>query len=61
MLAGMATLKLCKIFLAIGKDVNERDGDGISALHYAVAYSHGDIVEELISSGADLEARASDK
>lgn len=46
-------------FLAIGKDVNERDGDGRSALHYAVAYTHGDIVDELISSGADLEARVS--
>lgn len=46
-------------FLAIGKDVNERDGDGRSALHYAVAYSHADIVDELVSSGADVEAQAS--
>ncbi|BDA42610.1 probable Myotrophin at C-terminar half [Coccomyxa sp. Obi] len=52
-------LEAVQDFLAIGKDVNERDGDGRSALHYAVAYSHGDIVEELISSGADLEARDS--
>ncbi len=52
-------LEAVQDFIAIGKDVNERDGDGRSALHYAVAYSHADIVEELVSSGANLEAQAS--
>lgn len=44
-------------FLAIGKDVNDQDGEGRSPLHYAIAYSHADIVDELLEAGADLEAR----
>ncbi|KAK9909900.1 hypothetical protein WJX75_009203 [Coccomyxa subellipsoidea] len=54
-------LEAVQDFLAIGKDVNERDGDGRSALHYAVAYSHADIVDELVSSGADVEAQDTKK
>ena len=61
----MTRLKCCRHgdveavqdFLAIGKDVNEQDGEGRSPLHYAVAYSHADILEELLDAGADLEAR----
>ena len=44
-------------FIAIGRDVNESDGDGRTALHYAVAYDHADIVTELVANGADLDAQ----
>lgn len=52
-------LEAVQDFLAIGKDVNEADADGRSPLHYAVAYSQGEVMEELLSSGANLEARVS--
>lgn len=44
-------------FLAIGKDVNESDEERRTPLHYAVAYNHAGIVEELITNGANLEAQ----
>ena len=50
-------LEAVEDFIAVGKDVNESDEDGRTALHYAVAYNHADIAAELISSGASLEAQ----
>lgn len=50
-------LEAAQDFLAIGKDVNEGDKGQRTALHYAVAFNHSDIVDELLSSGANLEAR----
>ena len=44
-------------FIAIGKDVNESDEEGRTPLHYAVAYNHAEIVDELVASGANLEAQ----
>ncbi|CAK0763605.1 hypothetical protein CVIRNUC_003075 [Coccomyxa viridis] len=52
-------LEAVEDFIAVGKDVNESDQDGRTALHYAVAYNHADIAAELISSGASLEAQDS--
>ena len=44
-------------FVAIGRNVNEQDQGGRSPLHYAVAYAHGDIVDELLEAGASLAAQ----
>ena len=50
-------LEAVEDFIAIGKDVNESDGEQRTPLHYAVAYNHEKIVDELHASGADLEAK----
>ena len=44
-------------FIAIGKDVNESDEEQRTPLHYAIAYNHAEIVDELIANGASLEAQ----
>ncbi|GAX85579.1 hypothetical protein CEUSTIGMA_g12994.t1 [Chlamydomonas eustigma] len=46
-------------FIAIGKDVNMRDEEQRSPLHYAAAYAHSEIAGVLIESNADLEAKDS--
>ncbi|KAG2450834.1 hypothetical protein HYH02_004668 [Chlamydomonas schloesseri] len=46
-------------FIAIGKDLNEADAQGRTALHYAVAYDHPIIAKMLVDEGANLEARDS--
>ena len=35
----------------------QRDAENRTALHYAVAYKHKDIFDELLASGADLSAQ----
>ena len=49
-------LEAVEDFIAVGKDVNETDAEKRSPLHYAVAYSHPEIVSELLSNGADVSA-----
>ncbi|KXZ50900.1 hypothetical protein GPECTOR_14g148 [Gonium pectorale] len=46
-------------FIAIGKDLNEGDPQGRTALHYSVAYDHAVIAKMLIDEGANLEVRDS--
>eukprot|EP00198_Chlamydomonas_reinhardtii_P002423 XP_001691759.1 predicted protein [Chlamydomonas reinhardtii] len=46
-------------FIAIGKDLNEPDAQGRTALHYSVAYDHPVIAKMLVDEGANLEARDS--
>ncbi|EFJ49193.1 hypothetical protein VOLCADRAFT_120788 [Volvox carteri f. nagariensis] len=46
-------------FIAIGKDINEPDTQGRTALHYAVAYDHAVIAKMLLDEGANVEARDS--
>jgi len=50
-------LEAVEDFIAVGRDVNESDGGKRTPLHYAVAYNHADIVDELIAHGANLEAQ----
>jgi len=54
-------LEAVEDFLAIGKDVNERDADERTPLHYAVAFGSGEvgmsIVREILEAEPDLEAR----
>ena len=42
--------------LAQGVDVNAREGDGATALHWAVVRDDGEAVEALIGAGADVDA-----
>lgn len=40
-------------------NINQKCKEGLSALHYAVAYNHLDVVKELFKRGADLNLPAS--
>lgn len=42
--------------LAAGADVHERDGDRMTALHWAVLADHADVVKVLLAAGADVNA-----
>ena len=46
-----------KQHLAAGTDVNEKDDDGWTPLHYAAYGVHKEIVELLIAEGADVDAK----
>ena len=48
-------LEAIEDFIAIGRDINEGDPDGRTALHYAVVYDKQDVVKALIEAGVDLE------
>ena len=50
-------LEAVEDFVAIGRDVNEVDEGLRTPLHFAVAYGHADIARELLTSGANLEAK----
>ena len=43
-----------ELLISLGQDVNAKDDDGRTPLHYAAAYDHKEIVELLIAAGADL-------
>ena len=43
--------------LRIGVPVNSQDKDGYSALYWAVFGNHTDVVNKLISKGADVNVR----
>jgi ankyrin repeat protein len=40
-----------------GADVNAKDNEGITALMYAVAFEHPEMVKLLIDAGADVNAK----
>ena len=46
-----------KQHLAAGTDVNAKDDNGWTPLHFAVYYGHKEIVELLIAKGADVNAK----
>lgn len=50
-------LETIKLFLANGADVNARDNDNFSALHWAAWASRSDIADILLNNGADKNAR----
>gem|GEM_PF-4335346 len=50
-------LNLVKSFIAQGVDVNQREGDGTTALLWACKKNHADIIELLLKEGADVELR----
>ena len=51
---------VCREYLRLGGDVNARDKDGNTPLHWAVWYGHDNIVELLLAAGADVNARDED-
>lgn len=40
-----------------GVDINAKDGIGNTALHYAALFGHGEVVERLLSCGANPNAK----
>ena len=40
--------------------VDARDGDGLTALHYAVICDRGDVVDLLVANGADADVADND-
>lgn len=43
-------------FLAVGKDVNMRDAEQRTPMHFAAAYNQVEIAKTLLEAGADLKA-----
>ena len=54
--AAMAPSRIISLLLAHRADVSWKDEDGVTALHWAVAYSGLDVIKELVNGGADLQA-----
>ena len=46
--------------LSVGTDVNAKDEEGGTPLHFATGWNHKKIVELLIDAGADVDAKTSD-
>ena len=51
-------IEAVKQAIAAGADVNAKDDEGLTPLHYAAYYSHKETVELLITEGADLNAKS---
>jgi len=47
-------------FLASGVDINAQDEYGFSPIHAAASYGHDDLIEYLISNGANVNLRDAD-
>lgn len=50
-------LEATEDLIAVKKDIDQRDADQRTPLHYAVAYNHPDIMHQLLDAGANLEAK----
>ena len=46
-----------KQFIVAGEDVNAKDNNGVSPLHYAAYYGEKEVAELLIAKGADVNAK----
>ena len=55
--AETGNIEAVKQHLAAGTDVNAKDGDGYTPLHFAAINGHKELAELLIDSGADVNAK----
>jgi len=55
--ASEGNLENCQLFLAKTEDINVRDEDGQTALHWACDANHLEIVRFLLSNGADVNVQ----
>lgn len=56
--SAMGNIELAKVLVGFGSDVNAGDMYNLTALHYAVNGEHKDMVEYLLSVGADPSIRS---
>lgn len=54
--ARFGEIYVCQRLLGGGKNVDSRDQDGETPLHFAAWYGHAEVAELLIDNGADLNA-----
>ncbi|KAG0166354.1 hypothetical protein DFQ28_007382 [Apophysomyces sp. BC1034] len=59
--AGDGQLDRVKELVTSGVDVNSRDEFGYTAMHAAVSYSHADMINLLLSLGANVDIEDADK
>ncbi|EAX99948.1 ankyrin repeat protein, putative [Trichomonas vaginalis G3] len=48
---------LCEYFLSHGANINEKDENGETALHFAALFSNKEMAEFLISHGANINEK----
>ena len=58
--AATASRQMLNLLLLRGADINAKDQDGWTALHYAVLYEHKDNVKLLIQKGAEIDVATND-
>ena len=52
-------LEATEDLIAVRKNVDQRDEEQRTPLHYAIAYNHPDVMQELLNAGADITALVS--
>lgn len=55
--AGKGDVEAVKAFLEKGVNVNERSGDGETALHWAAKYGRTNVMHYLLQQGADVREK----
>ncbi|XP_022789847.1 protein phosphatase 1 regulatory subunit 27-like [Stylophora pistillata] len=58
--AFVGSMKCCRILVELGAEVEKRDEDGWTAMHYAMAKGYLDIVKYFILCGGDLYVKNND-
>ena len=51
-------IEIAEFLIQSGADLNIQNDDGMTALHYAIEEKNGDLIQALITNGADTEARS---